>query len=100
MSSTNEIQVKHDATKKEFYIDFENGERALINYDVINNKTLDMYHTFAPESQRGKGIAGKLAKAAMDYVAENDMKAVLTCSYLRNAWLAQNPQYKQYVTSQ
>ena len=38
------------------------GKEAVLEYNVIQPKLWDMYHTEVPEELRGRGIAGQLAK--------------------------------------
>ncbi|XP_013414864.2 protein NATD1-like [Lingula anatina] len=92
--------VGHDKAKKEFYIkirseDGANSEdKALLQYDIIRDGFYDLYHTEVPPVFRGKGIAKLLAKAAFDFVVEQDAKMRLSCTYLQK-YLEDNklPQY-------
>jgi predicted GNAT family acetyltransferase len=79
--------IQHDKINKKFFMVFENGDEAVIQYEEIEPGLLDFYHTFTPPSQRGKGIAQKIAKVAMDYVVENNLKVKPTCPYLQDNFL-------------
>eukprot|EP01132_Coremiostelium_polycephalum_P000667 gene667-826_t len=90
-------KVEHNRNRKRFEIKFDNGDEALIEYNVHGNE-YDFYHTYVPDSQRGKGIADFLADGAMDWIVKNpNSKAILSCSYLSNRWLPKNPQFARYV---
>ncbi|XP_037572689.1 protein NATD1-like isoform X1 [Dermacentor silvarum] len=81
--SQESFEVEHDTKKQEFFIKL-GKDKAVLQYEVIGPKTLDLVHTEVPESLRGKGIAKHLAKAALDYVAGKDMQARITCPYVGN----------------
>ncbi|XP_077484076.1 protein NATD1 isoform X1 [Amblyomma americanum] len=81
MSSSASFQVEHDKANREFFIKF-GKDKAVLQYEVIDPKTLDFVHTEVPESLRGKGIAKHLAKAALEYVAGKDLQAKITCPYV------------------
>ena len=65
-------------------------EKGFISYVKMNEITLDLQHTFVPESMRGQGIAKKLAQYAFEFVSEHDLKMKLSCSYLEK-YLKENP---------
>ncbi|XP_035670413.1 protein NATD1-like [Branchiostoma floridae] len=92
--------VGHDKLKKEFYIrmERESTEKAILQYDMYRKGYVDFYHTFVPEVYRGKGLAKHLAKAALDYAVEEDLKMKLTCTYLQK-YAKDNPlpQYQERI---
>ncbi len=49
----------------------------------------DIYHTFVDESLRGKGIAFRLVKEAVNYIKKKNGKVTASCSYA-NKWLGKN----------
>uniref|UniRef100_A0A671VS88 Protein NATD1 n=1 Tax=Sparus aurata TaxID=8175 RepID=A0A671VS88_SPAAU len=66
-------------------------DRAVLLYEYVGKKTVDLQHTEVPDAYRGRGIAKHLAKAAMDFVVEEDLKAHLTCWYIQK-YVKENPQ--------
>ncbi|EEC07900.1 protein GTLF3B, putative [Ixodes scapularis] len=79
--SEQSFQVEHDEANREFFIRLGN-DKAVLQYEVLNPKTLDLVHTEVPEALRGKGIAKHLAKAAFNFVAANSFQARVTCPYV------------------
>uniref|UniRef100_A0A672RNF3 Protein NATD1 n=1 Tax=Sinocyclocheilus grahami TaxID=75366 RepID=A0A672RNF3_SINGR len=65
-------------------------DRAVLLYEYVGKKTVDLQHTEVPEAYRGREIAKHLAKAAMDFVVEEDLKAHLTCWYIQK-YVKENP---------
>ncbi|XP_020616097.1 protein NATD1-like [Orbicella faveolata] len=82
-------EVKHNVKGREFYIALEKG-KAVLQYENEGNNTMNMYHTGVPTEYRGQGIAGHLAKAALDYAVVQDAKVKLTCTYLQK-YVKDNP---------
>lgn len=79
--SAESFKVEHDKDNNEFFIKL-GKDKAVLQYDVIDPKTLDLVHTEVPASLRGKGIAKHLAKAALEYVARTDLQVKITCPYV------------------
>ncbi|KAK8771594.1 hypothetical protein V5799_025162 [Amblyomma americanum] len=96
--SEQSFQVEHDKANREFFIKF-GKDKAVLQYEVIDPKTLDFVHTEVPESLRGKGIAKHLAKAALEYVAGKDLQAKITCPYVGKFAQtdAAKAQYQNYI---
>ncbi|XP_062264687.1 protein NATD1 [Platichthys flesus] len=86
------MQVEHDKKRRQFVIRLNGShDRAVLLYEYVGKKTVDLQHTEVPDAYRGRGIAKHLAKAAMDFVAEEDLKAHLTCWYIQK-YVKENPQ--------
>lgn len=76
-----EIEVIHNIKKQVFSVTL-NEQICELKYHREGN-LLDMYHTFVPDSLRGKGIAGKIAAAALDYVQKNNFTVKPSCPYVK-----------------
>ena len=68
------------------------GYTAYLNFETYGG-VLDVRKTFVPNELRGKGVAGKLVKAAYDYAREHHYGCVGTCSYAVK-WLERHPEYE------
>lgn len=88
------IEVKHDKQTKRFYI--ATKEKCELKYRIIDKNTLEYYSTFVPEELRNKGLAGKIAREALEYAKSNRLQIVPTCSFVRS-YIEQHPQYKNFV---
>uniref|UniRef100_G1U4U0 Protein NATD1 n=1 Tax=Oryctolagus cuniculus TaxID=9986 RepID=G1U4U0_RABIT len=58
-------------------------DRAVLLYEYVGKRIVDLQHTEVPDAYRGRGIAKHLAKAALDFVVEENLKAHLTCWYIQ-----------------
>eukprot|EP00028_Trichosphaerium_sp_Am-I-7-wt_P004287 CAMPEP_0168529864 /NCGR_PEP_ID=MMETSP0405-20121227/14216_1 /TAXON_ID=498012 /ORGANISM="Trichosphaerium sp, Strain Am-I-7 wt" /LENGTH=69 /DNA_ID=CAMNT_0008553777 /DNA_START=103 /DNA_END=309 /DNA_ORIENTATION=+ len=68
------MNVVHEPENKRFVINFpEKNEMAKIEYHPLKKLNhYEFWHTETPESMRGQGIAGKVAKGAFDYALEHE----------------------------
>jgi hypothetical protein len=89
--------VNHSPELKQFFIEFDDGTRALLDYQEESPKVYEFYHTETPVHMRGKGIASIVSTSAMEWIQSNNYKAHLTCSYLKGDFLAKNPQWIDWV---
>ena len=68
--------------KGKIYLELPNGETAFITFGVDEEKkVLVVSTTYVPESQRGKGIAGKLSAKLVEYADQNGYRIYPLCSY-------------------
>uniref|UniRef100_A0A8C7HU83 Protein NATD1 n=1 Tax=Oncorhynchus kisutch TaxID=8019 RepID=A0A8C7HU83_ONCKI len=67
------ITVEHDKKKRQFTIRLNGShDRAVLLYEYVGKKTVDLQHTEVPDAYRGRGIAKHLAK--------EDLLAIWTCA--------------------
>lgn len=74
------MEVTHDIKKQKFYMVVD-GLESHLEYSRMNS-VLNLNHTYVPNELRGKGIAGKIVKAALTYAEENNLKIIPSCSYV------------------
>lgn len=84
------MEIKHDENKNRFWVEI-NGMIADVEY-VIDDKYLDITHTYVPRTLEGQGIASALVKEAYDYALREGLSSKATCSYAI-AWLKRHPEY-------
>ncbi|MEM3181435.1 MAG: GNAT family N-acetyltransferase [Candidatus Micrarchaeaceae archaeon] len=72
-------EIKHE--KGKFYEKTEHGEAVLL-YKPAGKGKINIYHTFVPDEDRGKGIAERLARAAFEYAKEKKLKVIPGCTYI------------------
>lgn len=64
----------------------------LVTYPYIKENVVNINHTYVDESLRGQGIANKLLTNVFNYLKENNIKAICTCSYAIK-WLENHKEY-------
>lgn len=83
-------QILHDLAAGRFTVDVE-GHQAELVYS-LRGERLSIDHTGVPEAIGGRGIAGQLVQAAMDYARGQGLGVIPACSYAR-AWILRHPEY-------
>ncbi|XP_069784468.1 protein NATD1-like isoform X3 [Narcine bancroftii] len=57
------IRVVHDRRRRQFQVRLNDShERAVLLYEYVGKKTIDLQHTEVPDAYRGRGIAKLMAK--------------------------------------
>ncbi|XP_041076568.1 protein NATD1-like [Polyodon spathula] len=101
-SSSSIFTVKHDREKQRFTIKLEHdtSEQAVLYYEYTGNKKVNLLSTVVPTEFRGKGIGKRLAEAAMDFVVEENLKADVSCWYIKQ-YVEENPlpNYKDHISN-
>ena len=69
---------------------------ATLAYRKVSDDVLDYVSTKVPPEARGKGVAGKLVREALDWARGEGYKVIPTCSYV-DAWIRRHPDYQDLV---
>lgn len=88
------MEVIHDKENNRFLIEIE-GFESFVEYSLYEN-VMELYHTYTPPQLRGKGLAEKVVRAAIEYAKENNLVIIPSCSYVA-VFLQRNPEYKYLV---
>jgi glycyl-tRNA synthetase alpha chain len=75
------IDVTHDESGRRFVAVID-GYEAYMEYDEVDESTVDYRHTFTPPELRGRGAAGAIVGAAVAWARAEGKKIVPTCSYV------------------
>ncbi|CAB1418973.1 unnamed protein product [Pleuronectes platessa] len=79
--------VEHDRARQRFSVSPGTGaeahECAVLSYRFTGEKEVDLISTFVPETFRGQGVAALLSQAAMDFLVEENLKARVSCWYIK-----------------
>lgn len=91
------MQIKHNAEKHRFVAFADDGaEMGHIEYSPHDN-VLSATHTKVEEAYQGKGVAGKLLDALVEYAAANNMKIIPVCEYVIAAFKKNPEKYMAVV---
>ncbi|KAK7174182.1 hypothetical protein R3I93_001391 [Phoxinus phoxinus] len=83
--------VIHDRQNQRFTITLDcDASSAALKYTITHDQLVELMSTEVPQAHRGKGVAAHLAKAALDFVVEENMKARISCWYIRK-YVDENP---------
>jgi len=82
-------------TKTDRFETHVEGQVAFIAYSFFAEGII-FEHTEVPPSLEGRGIAGQLAKYALEYARENHLQVIARCPYV-NAYIKRHPGYEELV---
>ena len=82
--------VTNNLQNLQFEIELD-GEKAFLEYRW-HNGDLALMHTFVPDDFEGKGIAGLLAKTALEYAKKENLKILVYCPFVRS-YIQRHPEY-------
>jgi uncharacterized protein len=72
------------------------GHTAVADYDLEEPGRIVLTRTNVPKELGGRGIAGELAKTALAYAREQELKVVPQCSFMAK-FIERNPEYQDLV---
>jgi predicted GNAT family acetyltransferase len=84
------MNVLHDVQRSRFVIPLGGGEAQLV-YAMIGDDAIDLQHTEVPASDRNRGVADAMVRAAFAYAREHKLRVVPTCPYVK-VWLRRHPE--------
>jgi predicted GNAT family acetyltransferase len=82
--------IRHDADDRRFST-IVDRHKAFVEYERVDD-VLVVTHTWVPKEIGGRGIAGQLVRAALDFARDQDLKVRPECTYA-DAWMRRHPDY-------
>lgn len=73
---------KHDMDLQQFTLLIDGNYTAVIDY-YSQNEIYYLTHSEVPTALRGQGIGKILVEKTYEYLAQNNIKAVPVCSYIK-----------------
>ena len=74
------VTVHHNQAEQRFEATVE-GRLSVVDYEQRDGEIV-FTHTYVPSELRGRGIAEKLVRAALDYAREQKVRVIPQCSYV------------------
>jgi len=78
---TNAIEVVHNRERRRFEVQL-GDQIAELSYHMVND-AYAMTHTGVPVEFRGRGIADRLAEAALDHAQAEGRQVIPMCSFIQ-----------------
>ncbi|MBN2407586.1 MAG: N-acetyltransferase [Elusimicrobia bacterium] len=88
------MDVKHDRIKSRFYVETEDGD-AFLMYS-LSDGCMDLYETYVPNPQRGKGLAPMIVGKAVEHAKREKYSIRPTCPYIK-VFLRKHPEFGDLV---
>jgi hypothetical protein len=90
-ADTGNIDVIHNRDAKRFEVQL-GDQLAIADYQRAG-KNIIFTHTEVPKAFEGRGIAGRMARTALDYAKEQNLKVQAVCPYM-SAYIRKHPEYQ------
>jgi predicted GNAT family acetyltransferase len=92
-----EFRVENNEAERRFEVTSD-GVLAVLQYEQTGER-LALTHTEVAPELEGRGIAGKLARAALEHAREQGLKVVPACSFVA-AYIRRHPEYEPLVAGE
>lgn len=86
--------VVHNAAAKRFELAVD-GRTAFSRYLLAGNKMV-IEHTEVPVELEGRGIAGRIVRAELDYARAHKLAVLALCPYAK-AFIGRHPEYQDLL---
>lgn len=86
--------VRHNAGESRFEV-IEEGLLSVVDYTRTAGE-IALTHTYVPVELRGRGIAEKLVRAALDFARAEKLRVVPECSYV-DAFMARHVEFQSLL---
>ncbi len=90
-AAPDDIPVTHNEAEQRFETQVY-GELAVCEYQLEGDRMV-FTHTYVPPELRGRGVAQKLVRVALDYARDQKRPIVPACSYVA-AYVQRNREYQ------
>ena len=87
----NPITVRHNSAEHRFETEVD-GLLSVADYE-LRGTDLVMTHTLVPPQLRGRGIAEKLVRVALEHARSERLRVVPACSYV-SGYIARHPEFQ------
>jgi hypothetical protein len=91
------ITVTHNKARQRYEVLLPDGDHAVIAYEMMGDK-MGLMHTVVPEAHEGKGIAGTMAKFALEEAKEQGIKVLPYCPYIQT-YVKRHPEYNDIIAT-
>lgn len=92
--TNDEISVVNNTAAKRFEAETD-GRLAMIQY-IQTERNITFTHTEVPVELEGQGVASQMAKVALDFACDNNLKVIPICPFVA-AYIRHHPEYQPLV---
>lgn len=85
------MSVQHDPDHHRFTQSVPSGT-AVLAYSPAGDGVVELYSTYVPSADRGKGIAAGLVEAAVAHARQEGLRIIPSCWYVAQ-WLQEHPEH-------
>lgn len=89
-----DVQVINNTADSRFEVLLD-GETAFAEYRLVDHGII-LPHTVVPEAFEGQGVGSALAKTALGYAREHDLKVIPLCPFIAG-YITKHPEWHDIV---
>jgi predicted GNAT family acetyltransferase len=89
------MSVQHDPVAHRFTV-AGTGGTAVLAYALAGSGRLELYSTFVPPADRGRGVGARLVQAAVEYARAEGLRIIPSCWYVAQ-WIREHPEHADLV---
>src|SRR5215216_5235632 len=93
-SSTPQIVVRHNPAENRFEAEVD-GKLSVADYQLRGTEMI-ITHTFVPPELRGRGIAEKIVRVALEHARDERLRVVPACSYV-DAFIRRHAEFRPLI---
>ena len=91
------MSIEHDREAQRFTASVASGT-AVLAYTPAGPGVLELYSTYVPAGDRGKGVAGRLVAAAVAYARSEGLRIIPSCWYVAH-WIRRHPEHADLLSA-
>ena len=91
------MTIRHNEQDSQFETTVD-GHTGYVAYDLEDPDRIVFTHTIVPDALSGRGVGGALAKHALDYAREKNLKVLPQCSYIA-AYIKRHKEYEDLLAN-
>ena len=91
------MSIEHDRQAQRFTASVASGT-AVLAYTPAGPGVLELYSTYVPAADRGKGVAARLVEAAVGYARTEGLRIIPSCWYVAH-WIQQHPEHADLLSA-
>jgi predicted GNAT family acetyltransferase len=88
-------EIVHDETRQRFSTG-RDGDASYMVYRRIDDTTVDFVSTYTPRALRGRGIAARVVKRALEWADSEGLRVIPTCWFVAE-YVERNPVWRRVL---
>lgn len=88
------LDIRHQPARGRFHAEVD-GHACVLDYTLADGR-MRIRHTVVPQAVGGRGIAGALVRAALDWARASGLRVVPDCSYAAG-FIQRHPEYQDLL---
>ena len=85
------MQIVHDPAGHRFIAELPSGT-TIMAYAPAGEGVMDLYSTFVPPGERGRGVAGGLVEAGLAWARAEGLQIIPSCWFVAQ-WIRAHPEH-------